>query len=160
MCRRKKWFVPWLCLFLFIEAGCGDGNRHRTYPAGGTVTLADGTPLGGGQIVFQLENDPAAPTAQAKIAPDGKFQLGTYDQSDGALEGTHRLLVIPPRPPRERTWETEMQQGRSSSAAILQIDHRYYQFDTSPLTFTVPSDASKNHFDIRLEPPRSQSGGS
>ena len=158
MYRREEWFVLLLCAFAFLNAGCGDGNRP-TFPAGGTVTLTDGTPLSGGQIVFQLKNDPAAATAQAKIAPDGTFQLGTYNQTDGALEGTHFVLVIPPRTPRKPAWEAEMQQGRSPSAANLQIDHRYYGFDTSPLTFTVTSDASKNHFDIRLEPPRSQSRG-
>ncbi len=158
MDRREVWFVLWLCAFAFLNAGCSDSNPP-TYPASGKVSLTDGTPLSGGQIAFQLKNDPAAATAQARIAPDGTFQLGTYQQTDGALEGTHGVLVIPPRAPRTPAWEAEMQQGRSSSAATLQIDHRYFGFDTSPLIFTVTSDASKNHFDIRLEPRRSQSRG-
>ena len=158
MVRREEWFVLWLGAFAFLHAGCGDSNRP-TYPAGGTVSLTDGTPVGGGQIFFQLQNDPAAATAQGTTAPDGTFQLGTYNQTDGALEGTHSVMVIPPRAPRELGWEAQMQQGRALSSANVQIDHQYYGFDTSPLMFTVTSDPTKNHFDIRLEPPRSRPRG-
>ena len=75
--------MAWLALLLFT--GCGDGHPPR-YSAGGTAKLADGTPLAGGRVEFQLANSLSAPNAWATIQPNGSFQLGTFKEGDGALD--------------------------------------------------------------------------
>ncbi len=136
---------------LLLAGGCGDGRRP-SYPAGGTVALTDGTPLAGGWVEFELIGDKSVPTARARVQPDGSFQLGTYKDDDGALEGEHRVLVLPPSVPRKRGAEPMLrQEGTPNDTPPVAIDHRYGRFDTSGLTFTVTRDASKNRFQIRLD---------
>lgn len=139
--------------WLLSMGGCGGPDRP-TYEAGGTVTFGDGTPLAGGWVEFQLCDDELAPTARARIQADGSFRLGTYRDGDGALEGEHRVMILPPPPPHPRGWEQKMQKGEAAaSAPPVRIDHRYRSFETSGLSFTVTPDASKNRFQIQVEPP-------
>ena len=141
--------MAWLML---LSSGCGEGHPP-TYQAGGTAKLADGTPLAGGRVEFQSTNSPAEPSAWAMIQPDGSFQLGTFNEGDGALEGEHRVLIIPPPPPRDRGWERGLF-DQTHSANVPRIDIRYRRFETSVLRFTVSRDPSKNQFRIVLEPPQ------
>ncbi len=69
-------------LLVLLTGGCSDPGP-ATYPVIGTVILTDGTPLAGGRITFQLEDNAAAPTAKTKIQLDGTFQLGTFTEDDG-----------------------------------------------------------------------------
>ena len=138
-------------LGMSLLAGCGD-SRPPTYSAGGTVTLDDGTPLAGGRVTFELCDDRLAPNARARIQPDGSFQLGTYDESDGALEGEHRVMGMPLFPPLKRGGEAEMQKGSfEPDPRTVTIDPRYRSFETSGLKFRVTSDPQKNHFEIKVK---------
>ena len=142
--------MAWLALLLFT--GCGDGHPPR-YSAGGTAKLADGTPLAGGRVEFQLANSLSAPNAWATIQPNGSFQLGTFKEGDGALEGEYQVLIVPPSPPRDRNWEQGLLDGTPNAANVPRIDPRYRRFETSGLKFTVSRDSSKNQFQIIVEPP-------
>ena len=144
---------------LFLS-GCGDGKRP-TYPAGGSVTLADGTPLAGGVVEFQSRDDQLAPTARATIQADGTFQLSTFKEGDGAFEGEHGVIVFPPPPKRIRAWEHDMLQQRSApEVPTLQFDPRYQRYESSGLSYSVTRNASMNQFHIRIGPPGSQTKGS
>ena len=133
-----------------LACGCTNDGHQPTYPAGGMVTLGNGAPLPGGWIEFQLVGVSSAPTAKAKIQPDGRFQLGTYDEADGALEGTHRVLILPPMPPFINP-DGPKSRPPINSELYPRIDPRYRRFDTSGLEFSVTSEPSKNRFEIRLE---------
>jgi len=137
------------CLLLAL-AGCS-GNP-RTYPAGGTITLVDGTPLAGARISFQLADDNTAPTAGGTVQADGSFALQTFADGDGALPGEHQVMIVPPPSPRRPGWERDVTAGggRQQSSAP-QMDSRYRSFATSGLTYTVTGDAAQNQFQIQLD---------
>ena len=154
--RFEVFVLPLLMLGTSTLSGCGDGQRP-TYRAGGSVTLADGTPLAGGVVEFQSRDDQLAPTARATIQADGSYQLSTFKKGDGAFEGEHGVIVFPPPPKRFRGWEHDMLQQRSApQSSTLQMDPRYQRYESSGLSFSVTRDASKNQFHIRIEPPDSQ----
>ena len=114
---------------LFVLLACiaaGACNRGPTLvPAAGRVTL-NGKPLENGAIMVQPT---AGPAAQAKINPDGTFQLGTFKPGDGAIVGTAAVRVfcrkdITP-PGGEQAWGPSL------------IPDRYNRFDTSGLTVEI-----------------------
>ena len=123
--------------------GCGGGDS--TYPAGGRVTLPDGTPLDGGVVEFRtLENDPPV-GARGLIHSAGTFQLPTYAPGAGALAGQHQALVVPKRPPRDQ-WNELQRSGR-----LKMIHPKYQRFSSSGLEFTVTPKPSENDFHITVE---------
>jgi len=71
-----------------IFVGCGSDRPDRV-PVSGQV-LIDGQPLGGGTI--RLYPASARP-ATARIGPDGRFTLKTFETGDGAVLGTHPVTV-------------------------------------------------------------------
>lgn len=86
---------PTTLVFLFVVlpavaiiAGCGP-NRPARVPVSGQVLL-DGQPLGGGTI--RLYPASARP-ASARIGPDGRFTLKTFETGDGAVLGAHPVSV-------------------------------------------------------------------
>lgn len=117
---RSAFVIVLACLF---SGGC---NRGPTLvPAAGRVTL-DGKPLEFGAVMVQPI---AGPAAQAKIGPDGTFQLGTFKSGDGAIVGTAVVRVfcrkdITP-PGGEQAWGPSL------------IPDRYNRFDTSGLAVEI-----------------------
>ena len=92
------------CLLLVVSAigvaplaGCG-GGRKAVAPVEGLVTV-DGKPATSGYVSF----DPIGDTGDAlpgksaigAIGQDGRYQLSTYKQADGAIVGNHRVSVTP-----------------------------------------------------------------
>lgn len=126
-----------------VLAGCG-GGPLPTYEAGGTVTFPDGKPLSGGWVEFQPVEAPLSVGARGEIQPDGTFRLGTFESGDGAIEGEHRALVVPPLPEGDRD---------ETPTPRWIIDPRFFRVETSGLRFTVSQDASKNQFHIEVTRP-------
>lgn len=127
---------------VMVVPGCGE-DGVPTYPARGKVTFPDGTPLEGGRVEFEPVASEHRVSARAVIQPDGAFELGTFQPGDGALEGEHRAIVMPPLPIGDR-------EGMKSLP--LMIDPRFQRFDTSGLKFTVTRD-SDNEFNIQVTSP-------
>jgi len=106
-----------------VSGGC---NRGPTLvPAAGRVTF-NGKPLETGAIMVQPV---AGPAAQAKINPDGTFQLSTFKPGDGAIVGPATVRVfcrkdITP-PGGEQAWGPSL------------IPERYNRFDTSGLSVDI-----------------------
>jgi len=74
-----------ICLF---AAGCGPGNLGKV---SGTVTR-DGQPVTGGSVMFS----PVAAGGKAgagSIGPDGKYEISTHGDLDGAVIGKHSVSV-------------------------------------------------------------------
>jgi hypothetical protein len=130
-------FFGWLWPILLLLAGC---QSSRTQPVTGRVVFKDGTPLTGGWVMLESVDRAKTQGARAEIQKDGTFQLGTYGSSDGAIEGTHRVLILPPPPPV----------GASPAKAAV-IHPRFRSFSTSNLECTVGK--AQNHFVFEVEKP-------
>jgi hypothetical protein len=85
---RAQWIV--LILDFFCSAGCGTDGRMETAPVAGQV-LYNGEPLKMGSLLFVPEG--GGPSAQGKIQPDGTYRLGTYTETDGAILGSHKVMI-------------------------------------------------------------------
>jgi hypothetical protein len=112
--------------------GCGG---KRTYQVAGKVTFKDGTPLNGGQVVFEPVDKDAKIGARGQIQADGTFRMGTYRDDDGVSEGKHKVLVVPPLPP--------ILDERRPAPPILHP--RFQKFDSSGLEYTVTRDNKEYH---------------
>ncbi len=77
-----------LAAALVALPGCGDGRPKRVQVSG--QVLIDGKPLTLGFIRLAPEN---ARPASARIGPDGRFTLATFESDDGAVLGTHPVVV-------------------------------------------------------------------
>lgn len=72
--------------------GCGgDSDRLQTAPVHGTVSY-NGQPLTRGSITFVPTQ--SGPTATGQIQPDGTYSLTTYEEGDGAILGSHRVMIV------------------------------------------------------------------
>jgi len=74
---------------LIATAGCRDSRPERV-PVSGQV-LIDGKPLGYGFI--RLVPEDARP-ATGELDADGRFTLKTFEDGDGAVLGTHPVMIL------------------------------------------------------------------
>ncbi|MBI84422.1 MAG: hypothetical protein CMJ81_14605 [Planctomycetaceae bacterium] len=125
-----------------LITGCGSAGPLPTYPAGGRVTFVDGTPLAGGTVEFRPVDNPHVISSRGSIQPDGKFQLGTFRPGDGAVEGEHQALVVPP------LFKGDRDEVRVPPQVI---DPQYRRYETSGLRFTVSRDVKTNDFEIKVK---------
>ena len=116
---------------LFV-CGCGGDSHMQVYPVSGRVTV-NGDPAGGAELVFfgvdETLKSADAPMPKAYTDPEGNFQVGSYDLSDGAPAGEYRVTVVW-RPsdsadPERRDMEPDALQGKYSDP------------ETTPLRVTV-----------------------
>ncbi|MGL4513753.1 MAG: carboxypeptidase regulatory-like domain-containing protein [Lacipirellulaceae bacterium] len=93
-----------------LGIGCGgDDGRPRVYPTSGTVTVG-GQPAAGAELVFypsstvvaRLADGTEVPLApQARTTAEGRFEVRTFAEGDGAPAGEYRVSVVwPDRTPR------------------------------------------------------------
>jgi len=91
--RRRR--LELVAISALLLVGCSRGPEP-TYPVRGVVTLDD-KPLEGGTILFE----PAEPrdggeryTARGTVDLEGRYQLSTFAENDGAVAGSHRVVVF------------------------------------------------------------------
>lgn len=138
--------MPKLAAFLAILAlaGCGE-SRQRTYQVSGTVEFGDGTPVRFGSIQFVPVQ--GGPAARGKIDQQGRFQLGTFTASDGAIAGRHRVVIVQHPTGGQTQQPTIHEQEHDQSSGM--VDVRYAQFDLTPVSVEVePRD---NQVRLRVE---------
>jgi len=82
--------------------------------------------------------------ARAKIEADGTFELSTFDDSDGAVIGKHRVLVS-----AQRDADDYYKRGIVPRPVI---DERFEDYETSGLELTV--EAGDNELPIVVAPPK------
>jgi hypothetical protein len=96
---RRKTVLPVLIAATIASTalcGCSKGPvRVEVQPVEGQV-LFNGKPLEGAQVVFYRQGEAGAEVRapRARTGPDGRFRLGTYDQTDGAPEGQYVVTVV------------------------------------------------------------------
>jgi hypothetical protein len=135
MTARLAFLLP-----LAVAAGCG-GNS-TTYPVEGTVKFPDGSPLVGATVEFEAEGRAAGGNARGTVGADGRYRLTTFKDGDGAIEGPHRVLVVPP------PYEPSNLQGPPPRPVL---NPKFSNYDTSGLRFTVKPEP--NTYDITVEKP-------
>ena len=124
MLRSTRWM---LCAVLgLLLGGCG-GEQMSTAPVTCQVTL-DGKPLTQGPV---LCTPAQGRQAQGSIQADGTAVLGTYDDADGAVLGTHRIAVVAKVPDPSRPAD-----GRLTAMKWL-IPRTFGSPDTSGLKFEI-----------------------
>ena len=150
----ERWFLSvalvgygGAALVAVASAGCSGGGPAETYRVSGTVKLASGQPLSGGQILFRpIAESPYV--ARGDILEDGSFELTTFQPRDGAIAGKHRVMITPEVP-------EELQENAQAMLRWKpQVDVRYQSTRTSPLEYVVADDGTPNRFEIVLEPPK------
>jgi hypothetical protein len=119
--------------------GCSRGPAP-TYPTKGRVVFADKSPLAGGNIEFAPQSGQIRTSARGVIGDDGTFVLTTFREGDGAIEGKHRVLIIPAR-----------RRGELPGKAARTLDGKYQDFATSGLEATVSADGP-NDFEFVVTP--------
>jgi len=125
-----------LLISLVVFSGCGMGQL-RTHPVEGQVRFTSGGAPTFGDIEFYNEEHKL--NARGKINKDGSFSIGTYSENDGAIEGTHKIVII--------------QNTRSAIAEQLDInirhdhgdlvDRAYFDYRTSGLTCTITQGSNR-----------------
>ena len=117
----------------FIEiAGCGSSLQSVR----GTVTLPDGKPAAGSQVVFDGPIGGKAISARGDVQADGSFELSTSRPGDGVPLGKYRVQVNPP--PLVNAEATQR----------LPFNAKYTDFSTSGLEYEVKP--GSNEFSIQL----------
>lgn len=80
-----------LILLISILAGCGS-DRLPTHAVEGKLKFEDGTHPMFGNIEFYSSEHQV--NARGKIDRDGTFTVKTYEDSEGAVAGEHKVVII------------------------------------------------------------------
>ena len=112
--------------------GCGSSLQ----PVRGTVTLPNGKPAAGSQVVFDGPEGGKAISARGDVQADGSFELSTAQPGDGVPPGKYRVQVNPP-PVVD-----------AEAAQRLPFNTKYTEFSSSGLEYEV--NPGKNDFSIEL----------
>ena len=127
-------------------AGCSEGNplsSAKFYPVRGKVLLADGKPLTTGSVVFV--GSKSMVTSTAPIGSDGSFEFKSAS-GDGLPEGEYKIRI------------EGVSGGGAKKQMSLPFANQFLDEDESKLTANVTSDESKNNFELKLTPTKSESG--
>lgn len=128
-------------------AGCESNNPlagATLYPVKGRVLLADGKPLASGHVVFVGSKSGISSTAT--IESDGSFTFKGAS-NDGLPEGEYKIRI------------EAGASGGGKSKTNIPFAGQFLDEDTSGLTATVTNDESKNSFELKLTPTKSQTAG-
>lgn len=165
-----------LALFILIgilAAGCSSSGRPEVAPAKGVVTHK-GKPVGGATVIFNLPGG-AARVGEGVTDSEGRFQISTFENNDGAIIGTHDVLVRKlsgqsSQPMQAPTTQEERQKMMSQLAKTQmqdaekllkqrkgttpkvpsEIPEKYGNLQTSGLKAIVSKNAATNDFKLDL----------
>jgi len=107
----------------------------------GTITLADGSPLSKGLVIFERVGEGPPVTARGEVQPDGRFVLSTDEPGDGVPVGHYKAVINP--------LDTS---DAPDEQKLLQFDVKHLNIKTSELEFEVKPEP--NTIDIKLAPGR------
>ena len=129
-----------LLLLVALVAGCSN-DRLPTYAVQGQVVFSDGSPVRTGSI--ELKSVQHGVQARGDIASDGAFQLTTYAENDGAVEGVHKCVVV------QLVMVEELANFKPSTEGV--VDPRFGSYSTSDLECRI-SNSDVNRVKLTVEP--------
>lgn len=129
-----------VALFLVL-AGCT--SKEPTYPVTGKVVFKDnGAPACTGvSVVFESTQAPYTRSMGA-IGNDGTFVLSTDRPDNGAMQGEHRVSILP--------FAADGSGANLTPKISKEINPKYLEFRSSGLVYTIKPQG-KNEFTIELE---------
>ena len=122
-----------LVLVIWCFTGCKPGLQ----PVRGKVTLANGKPAAGSQVVFESEQEGKKMSARGDVREDGSYELSTFKPGDGVPPGKYKVQVNPPA------------MVNAEAAYVSPFNAKYSSFQTSGLEFEVKA-GQKNEFPIQV----------
>ncbi|MBC8355434.1 MAG: hypothetical protein H8E66_25940 [Planctomycetes bacterium] len=142
MHRVESFERVFLLLFVALVAGCSN-DRLPTFAVQGQVVFSDGSPVRTGSI--ELKSVQHSVQARGDIASDGSFQLTTYEENDGAVEGVHKCVVV------QLVMVEELSNFKPSTEGV--VDPRFGSYTTSELECRI-SESDDNRVKLTVEPIR------
>lgn len=133
--RRANWLL--VGIVLCGITGCGE-RKTATYPVVVKVAYPDGASIAGAQVVLMAADGKT--TARGSSGADGSCTLTTFEPNDGAIAGTHSVLVA--QPPQMGDPDVPYTGPKIAS--------RFSSPETSGLEVTVTEDESKNVFPLTV----------
>lgn len=139
MRRVEPFEQVFLLLFVALVAGCSS-DRLPTYAVQGQAVFPDGSPVRTGSI--ELKSVQHGVQARGDIASDGSFQLTTYEENDGAVEGVHQCVLV------QLVMVEELTNFKPSTEGV--VDPRFGSYTTSDLECRI-SDSDDNRVKLTVE---------
>jgi hypothetical protein len=131
---RHSSFVVSLLAALCLP-GCGGGDRPKTIPVSGQVTINGQPPGEFGRLYFTptrvAEGYPKRP-ANGTFAADGSYRVMSWEADDGLVPGHYDISVVPADPSQSK------------------IPAKYHQSSSSGLEVDVPVDQRSIEFNIEV----------
>jgi hypothetical protein len=84
----RCWLLPAICVAVLV--GCSGSDHPATVPVSGTITL-NGTPVEGATVSFMTGG--ASLAAHGVTDIQGRYELSTFGENDGAVIGTHKVAI-------------------------------------------------------------------
>jgi hypothetical protein len=138
------------CLSLACAAGCGAGEEGpKKYPVRGAVEV-NGQPASKVVVTFNSAN-PAAPGNTghpvARADDEGKFELSTDGDRDGAVEGSYNVTFF--WPSDDGAFPKDRLSGLFSrpEASKIKVDVKPQENDLEPFKLTLPAKKLKPESD-------------
>jgi hypothetical protein len=127
-------------LFVLIQStGCGP-NHPKTAPVSGKISMA-GKAVPTGTITF-IPNTPGT-SATGEIGPDGSYTLTTFSKGDGAVIGSHKVIIVAMADMKDR-----LPEDRSPTPPPL-VPNKYTSLATTDLTAEVKDEKNVIDFDLK-----------
>ena len=131
--KRKMARALATLLLSAMIAGCGPSLQ----PVRGKVTLPDGKPAAGSQVVFESAQKENKISARGDVREDGSYELSTFKPGDGVPPGKYKVQVNPPP------------MVNAEAAYVSPFNAKYSNYQTSGLEFEVRS-GQRNEFPIQV----------
>lgn len=154
---RQLRVVQWAGLIAVVAmlAGCGGGaGRPKLVPVSGSVKF-NGAPVPNAAITFLPEGS-APRNPFGTTDSEGKFQLTSYDDNDGAVPGDYLVIIVPGaaadgKKPEERTAQDLINLGPGKAIPNQVVfPEKYGDKKTSGLKRSVvPGDTNVFNFDLK-----------
>lgn len=142
MINPNGYVIVSVVLLIVSTGGCRGDNKPTVYPVSGTVKFREGRPATGCTVKFRATDEAPPFTASGKTDEQGRYSVL-------AAAGNNDILIAPPPAPRD----TDQLKPAERERLLNPLDHKFLDYGTSQLRFTVTSDPSKNQFDITVWPP-------
>ena len=134
-----------LFLVTLVHPGCSSSNKPVEVNG---VVLLDNEPVAEATVLFIPDGNVGQP-AHGMTDENGKFQLTTFKENDGAIPGNYKVTVTksvpPPQPPEADPGDSKsvvahfkaIKQHKKEKSPLPGI---YANVKTTPFQYTVPVD--------------------